>query len=99
MADSPANILDLIYKIWDSLSWRKVGPVCAIILVSGLAFALAFWGLSQFAQVFAANPTMLSAVGGAIAGTGTGALATYRGRRRRAGRGTDVELNQESRPP
>ena len=66
----PSDSNDLILKMWNSLTWNKAGQVSAMVIVAGLTVALAFWGLGQVDHPVAASAW--SAIGGLVAGGGTG---------------------------
>jgi hypothetical protein len=77
--EKPDDILDLIYLIWMSLSWRKAGQAAFLLFAVGLALSIVI-GLLAYVVV---GVSPLWSVGGLLAAGGAFAgVHGYMGRRR-----------------
>jgi hypothetical protein len=77
----PQGVLDLIFRMWLTLNFRRAAQV----LMLAIAGLLLFLGLGYLAHVVLGTPAVWSALGGGAAGLGAGAGA-YRYVKRKSGR-------------
>lgn len=79
----PASNQDLIFQMWDSLTWSKTGQASVLIIVSGIAATLVFATLGLLAHALIGIPAIWSAIGSASVGAATITYTGGRVRRRR----------------
>lgn len=84
----------VILALWSSLDWAKAAQVSTIIAVLGVALGLTLWGTGHLIQALFGAPTLWSAIGGAVTGTSTSAVAYRVGQRREQRRRNATATNR-----
>lgn len=88
----PAGVVDLIYRMWISLTAARARQIAIILLTAGLATTLVLAGVALVAHLVIGASAVVSAGGAALAGTGLvaagyGIVRRYRNRTETTRRG------------
>lgn len=87
--EKPDNLVHLIFLMWCSLDWRKVGQVAILMLVASFAVALALGVLAAIlVGLTPEHAAGAAGIGGGVGAMVYGCLRRWAGRDRPAGGGS-----------